>query len=323
MTPARSIAVTGLSTFEGFRLVERLLAVASAPRIVAIDVRLPRVLEGRVDFHVLDLTEAEAGSRLAELLEKERCETLVHAAFLREPTPDRERAHALEVAGSLQVMRASAAAGVRKLVVVSTARVYGARADNPDYLCEDHPLRPHARAGAIRDRAQIESLLGVFSKRHPEVATVSLRPCWVAGPTYDSVALRHLSAPRVPLPLGFDPLVQFLHEEDWLDALEGALLQNVRGAFNLAGSGALPLSTLLRLAGRRVRKLPHGLLYPATALRWRSLTGEPAAAFYDYLRHGWLVDTSRARAELGFRPRYTTREAWLSWFVGRRLREYV
>ncbi|MCE2392403.1 MAG: NAD-dependent epimerase/dehydratase family protein [Proteobacteria bacterium] len=323
MTAARCIAITGLETFEGRGLAERLLEDPSSPRIVALDVRLPSELEGRVGYHPLDLSEAEAGPRLAEVLEKEGCETVVHAAFLPRPTPDRERAHELEVAGSLRVMGAVASAGVSKLVVISTAQVYGARADNPAYLSEEHPLRPPESARALRDRAQVESLLRMFSERHPQIATLSLRPCWVVGPGYESAALCHLSAPRVRLPLGFDPLVQFLHEDDWLDALVLALRRNVRGAFNLAGRGTLPLSTLLRLAGRRVRKLPHPLLSPATSLRWRGRTGEPAAAFYAYLRHGWLVDTARARAELGFRPLYSTREAWLSRFVGQRLRKYA
>ncbi len=318
----RTLAITGLDSLVGQRLAERLLAASTPPTLVGFDLRLPRRLEGRMRFHRVDLTEPTADSRLAELLEKERCEALVHAAFFKAPGVEREYMHELEVIGSLHVMNACAAAGVGRLVVISTAQTYGPHADNPGFLTEAHPLRPHAEAYSIQDRAELEGLLRVFSERHRGMNVVVLKPCGVMGPNADSLLVQHLSGAAVTTVMGFDPLMQFLHEEDLLHALQLALIQDVRGSFNLAGEGVLPLSTLLRLAGKRSVPVPHPMLYRLAYLPWLSRTGEVPAAFYDHLRFGWVVDTARAKTLLGFEPTYSTKEAWLSFVVSRRMRSY-
>ena len=318
----RGLAITGLGTFTGARLAERLLEGDAPPRIVALDLRVPRRLEGRVRFHRVDLTEPTADSLVAEILQKEECDALLHAAFFTDPHADVELSHELEVVGSLHVMNAAAAAGVRKLVVTSTAQVYGPHPDNPGYLGEEHALRPHREAHALRDRAEMEGLLRVFAQRHRDIVVTALRPSWIMGPSFDSSVTRRFESARVVTLLGYDPLLQFLHEEDWLDAVELALERDVPGALNLAGDGVLPLSTLLRLAGKRSLPLPHPLVYRAALLDSLARTGDPPAAFFDYLRFGWVVDTRRAREQLGFDPVYTTQEAWMSFVVQRKLRGY-
>jgi len=317
-----TVAITGLGTFTGARIAERLLEQDPPPRVVGIDLRLPRRLEGRLRHHRVDLTEPTADSMVAEILEKERCETVLHAAFFTDPHPDLEYSHELEVVGSLHVMNAAAASGVRKLVVTSSAQVYGPHPDNPNFLSEDHALRPQRDSHALRDRAEVESLLRIFAQRHRAIAVTSLRPCWIVGPSYESALTRRFESARVVTLLGYDPLLQFLHESDWLDAVELALERDAPGAFNLAGDGVLPLSTLLRLAGKRALPLPHPLLYRVGHLESIARTGDPPAALLDYLRFLWVVDTRRAREELGFDPVYTTKEAWMSFVVARKLRGY-
>lgn len=320
--PLERIAITGLDTFVGGRIADRLVEHAPTIEVVALDLRLPRRLEGRVRFHRVDLTEPTADSAVADILRKEGCDGLLHAAFLTNPTSDAESSHELELIGSWHLMNATAAAGLRKLVVVSTAQVYGAYPDNPNYLSEEHPLRAHPASHSLRDRAEMEGLLWIFAERHPQVVVTSLRPCWVAGPTYEDRATRHLSRRRVTTLLGYDPLMQLLHEEDLLRAVELSLVRDARGPFNLAGDGVLPLSTLLRLAGKSSRPLPHPLLYRLDFLNSLRRSGDPPEAFYDFLRFLWVVDTTRARDELGFEPEYTTKEAWMSGVVSRRLRQY-
>ncbi len=318
----RCLAITGLDTFVGGRLAERLLQGSDPPEIIGLDLRAPRRLDGRIRFHRVDLTEPTADSLIAEIFEKERCEAVLHAAFFTRPTSDRAYAHELEVIGSLHVMNAAAAAHVRKLIVPSSARVYGAYPDNPNFLSEEHPLRAHPDSPSVRDRAEMEQLLALFAERHPQMVVTSLRPCWVMGPSIDSEAVRHFDRARVTIPLGFDPLMQMLHEDDYLRALELALLRDVSGPINLAGSGVLPLTTLLRVAGKNTRAVPHPILYRMGYLPalWRE--GGAPAGFYDYLRFLWVVDTKRATSELGFTAEYTTKEAWMSFVVSRRLRKY-
>ena len=316
------MAITGLDTFVGSRVAERLLGSQMPPRIVGLDLGVPRRLEGRIRFHRVDLTEPTADTLVAEILEKERCDTVLHAAFFNESYADVEYSHELEVIGSIHIMNAAAAAGVGKLIVMSTAQVYGPHSDNPNFLSEDHRLRPHPEAHAIQDRGEVEGLLRLFAERHPDMVVTSLRPCWVMGPSYRSPATRHFAPPRVTTLLGFDPLVQFLHEEDLLDAIEQALACDARGAFNLAGDGALPVSMLIHLAGKKTLPLPHGFLYRWGYFSMVQRTGDPPAAFYDYLRFPWMVDTERAREQLEFQPEYSTKEAWMSFVVSTRLRRY-
>jgi UDP-glucose 4-epimerase len=316
------VAITGLDTFAGRRVAQALLDDPAQPEVVGIDLRLPRRLEERIRFHRLDLTEPTADSALAEILEKERCEALLHAAFFARPFPDPEHAHELEVIGSLHVMNGAAASGVRKLVVMSTAQVYGARPDNPHFLTEDSPLLAHPDAHQLRDRAEMEQLLALFAQRHPAMVVTVLRPCWVSGGQIDSAFIRHFDRRRVTTALGFDPLLQLLHEDDLIDAVDRVLRLDAPGAFNLAGNGVLPLSTLLRLAGKRARAIPHPLLYRVGLLPSLWSAGAAPAGFYDFLRFVWLVDTTRAREQLGFCPTYSTKEAWMSFVVSRRLRRY-
>lgn len=303
-------------------MAERLLDSGRGCRVVAIDLDLPRRLEGRVELHRIDLTDPTADSQLAEVLGKERCDAVLHAAFFSDPIPDLEYSHEVELVGSLHVMNAAAALGVSRLVVVSSGLVYGPHADNPNYLPERSRLRPHPASHQARDRAEMESLLELFAERHPKICVTSLRPCWVVGPTIDNHVTRFLERSRVWLPLGYDPLLQFLHEDDLLRAVELALESGVQGAVNLAGGEALPVSTLLALAGRSRVALPVPLLYRWVALDWLRRTGDSPAAFYDALRYLWTLDTRRAREELGFEPEYTTLEAWMSFVVSLRLRSY-
>jgi UDP-glucose 4-epimerase len=318
----RTLAITGLQTFVGLHVAARLAEAEEPTRVVGLDLRVPRRLEGCIRFHRVDLTSPTADSLVAEILEKERCEAVLHAAFFTEPCADLEYSHELEVLGSLHVMNACAAAGVRKLVVMGTAQAYGAHPDNPNFLTEEHPLRPPTEAHSLRDRAEVEGLASLFAARHPGSVATVLRPCWVVGPTIDTPVTRYLESRSVTTLLGYDPLMQCLHEEDLLSAVGAALATDVPGPINLAGSGVLPLSTLLRMGGKRPRPLPHPILYRLSHIASVHGTGDPPSAFYDFLRFLWCVDTTRAREALRFEPLYTTKEAWMSFVVSRRLRAY-
>ena len=124
------VAITGLRSFVGQRLAERLCARRGV-RVLGIDLRRPWRLERRVPFERVDLTDPAANARLAEVFARERVEAVVHAAFRRDPTPDLEADHELETIGTLQLLHACAAAKVSRLVVASSTMLYGPYPDNP------------------------------------------------------------------------------------------------------------------------------------------------------------------------------------------------
>ena len=312
------VAITGLRTALGRRLVER-LAERPGGRIVGIDQVRPHRLPAVVDCHLMDLTVPDAASRLADLLHKESVGTVVHLAFTREPSADLEADHELDAIGSLHVLQASAAAGVSRLVVESSTRCYGPRPDNPNYLSEEHPLRGHPGAHAVRDRIEVEGLVREVAERHPEIATTVLRPCWMLGPNADHAIARYFGRPVVPALMGYDPLLQFVHEDDVVAVFEQAALGSHPGVFNVVAPGVVPLSVLLRSAGKRLLPVPHPLLHRFRSFPSEAQTGDPPEGFYDYLRYLWVADGSKGWAEFG-RPTYTTRETWAAFVGAQRLR---
>jgi UDP-glucose 4-epimerase len=315
------IAVTGLRTLVGSRLVERLVERAPALRVVGLDRRRPFRLDGRVRFHRVDLTDPTADSRLAEVMRRERVDALVHCAFRRDPTPDIEMDHEVETIGSLHVMNACAATKVKRLVVASSTMLYGPRPDNPNFLDESHPLRGHPDAHNVRNRVEMESLLADWAVRHPDAEVTVLRTGWMIGPSHWDHVVRFFALPVVPMVMGYDPLLQLVHEEDAVQAFERAVLAPHPGVYNVVGAGVLPLSTLLRLAGKRILPLPAPLLYRMAYYPAQGQTGDPPAAFYDYLRYLWVADGRRGWEAFG-EPVYSTREAWISFVSSRRMRRY-
>ena len=180
------VAILGLRTFVGRELALRLATRSPAIRVVGLDLRRPFGLDERVRFHRVDLTDPRAGAGVAAILERERVEAVLHAAFRTDPTPDLEADHELDTIGSLHVMNACAAAKVRRLVVASSTMLYGPYSDNPNYLGEDHPLRGHPAAHSVRDRIEMERLLVDWRERHPDVEVSVLRACWAIGPTFSN-----------------------------------------------------------------------------------------------------------------------------------------
>jgi UDP-glucose 4-epimerase len=311
------IAVTGLRTTIGRGLAARLAARGDI-RVIGVDRHRPFRLDDRVHFHRLDLTEPTADGSLAEILALERVEAVVHAAFRTDSSPDAEADHELETIGSLHVMHACEATKVRRLVVASSTMLYGARPDNPNFLTESHPLRGHPLAHGIRDRVEMESLLADWCTRVDDTEVTVLRTAWMFGPEHWSQRVRHFALPIVTVPMGYDPLLQLVHEQDAIDAFEVAVLDSHPGVFNVVSRDPLPLSVLLRLAGKRRLPLPEVVL---DRIGGHPVAGDPSAAFYDYLRYLFVADGSRGFDAFG-EPVYSTREAWISFVSSRRMRRY-
>lgn len=321
MSAPTTVAITGLGTFLGQRLAERLATRVPRMRVVGVDVRRPQRLERKIAFERIDLTEPRSHARLADVFSRERVEVVLHAAFRRDPTPDVDADHELETVGSLHLLHACATAKVPRLVLASSTMLYGPRPDNPLYLSESHPLHGHPDAHCVRNRVEVEQLFARHASAHPESRVTVLRSGWIMGPTHADRVTRHFSRAVVPTVLGFDPLLQFVHEEDCLDVFEQAILDDHAGVWNVVARDPLPLSTILRAAGATAAPLPAPLLYRVRDLASRAASGDPPAAFYDYLRWPWIADGERAWKRFG-EPAYTTREAWISFVSSRRLRQY-
>ena len=317
----RTVALTGADGFLGRNLIGLLEEDPRTSRIVAIDVRAPSTAGPKTRFYRVDLTEPTADARLSELLAAEEVDTFVHLAFLASPTYATAWAHELQSVGTLHVLDACRAQHVRKFVLWSETLLYGPHPDNPNFLTEHHRLRGLPGSSFLSDRIEAERETQRFAEENPDRVVTTLRLAPMLGPTVQSYVTRWLSHRFVPTVMGFDPLLQFVHELDAVAAFVLAIDRDVPGTFNVVGDGVLPVSTTLKLAGRVSLPVPLFLARQANALLWAAHLNEAPPAFLDYLRYLCVADGARARDELGFRPAFTSREAVLDFGGTLRLRD--
>jgi UDP-glucose 4-epimerase len=301
------VAITGPTSDFGALLLPGLLA---EPRVSEILTFGPRPVSGaRLVHRALDLTRWEAPSELEAALGGGPVDVLFHLAFLHGRMRSQAFAHELEVIGTLHTLAAAVRAGVRHVIVPSLTLVYGARPGNPVALREDAELHGCPGSRFVTDRLEVERQLSAFRKEHPGIALTVLRFAPILGPTVDNPATRYFRRPLAPTLLGFDPLWQALHEEDARAVLFQQLEGPVDGTFNVVSDDVLPLSTLIRVAGTLPLPLPPPLARASLrALNAAGVTATPVALL-DYLHYGCVADGDRARSVLGFRPRYSAREA--------------
>ncbi len=307
--PARlRVALTGANGGLGRLLLPRLEADPSVERILALDIAPPKDAGPKTEYRRVDLTRHDAESAVREALTEESVDTLFHLAFVFGRVRNASFAHELEVAGSASVMTAASAARVRKLVVASLTALYGAKQTHPALLREDTPLAGCPGSRFINDKVQVEAQLEEFRANHPNTRVLVLRFAPIIGPAIDNPVTRILRAPLVPTLLGFDPLLQLVHEEDAAEALMRALHAQATGAFNIVGDGVMSLSGLIRRAGGRVLPLPSPIA--GALLSTMNLYGGAGVpvTLLEYLHYSWVADGRRAQKELGFTPRYHTRE---------------
>lgn len=305
MTDTRVVLVTGVARFWGSRVAAQLVGRADL-QVMGLDIEAPgNGIKG------LDFVQADVRNPLlADLFETANVDTVCHLAFVETSRPD-PAAYDANVKGTIHLLEACAEAGVRKVVLKSSAAVYGAHADNPAFLTEAHPLRGSPRYGYVRDLIDVEKFCSGFAHRVPALLITILRFSNIVGPRVDTPLTRFLKEAWTPSLLGFDPMMQVIHEEDAVRALIHAIDHDVPGVFNVAAEGIMPLNRLRSLAGKRRVVVAHPLAYWATRALGVAGLGlqRYAPVQLDYIRYPWVVDLHRMREELGFHPRLDGEEA--------------
>jgi len=277
--------------------------------VIGVDVAPPRGDIGNVGFVRADIRNPV----IAKVIAKEEVDTVVHLSVIATPgtTGGRSTMKELNVIGTMQLLAAcQTAPSLRQVVVKSTTQVYGASSRDPAMFTESMEPRRTPSSGYARDVADIESYVRGFARRRPDIAVTVLRCANVLGPSVVSPIASHFRRAVVPNVLGFDPRLQFLHEQDLYGVLEHAVRTGVPGTFNVAGDGVLLLSQALRKLGRPVVPLPRRLVGALGSMARQSRLGAPdySPDQLAFLTYGRGVDTTRMRSLLGFEPRYTTED---------------
>ncbi|MBT1187968.1 SDR family oxidoreductase [Streptomyces sp. CJ_13] len=299
--PARRgpvIAVTGAAAGVGAALVSRLVASEEVKAVVAIDERRGDCAEAQ--WHVLDVRDPAIAEKLRG------ADVVVHLALDLDLETDPAARTAYNVRGTQTVLTAAAAAGVHRVVLCTSAMVYGALPDNDIPLSEDSELRATAEATGLADLLEIERLGRRAPRAHPGLNVTVIRPAVLVGGT-DTALTRYFESPRLLVVAGSRPTWQFCHVEDLVSALEYAALEKVEGELAVGCEGWLEQEEVEELSGIRRMELPSAVALGAAARLHRiGLTPSPAGDLA-YTMHPWVVSVSGLHAA-GWRPRWTNEE---------------
>ena len=240
-----------------------------------------------------------------DLFRVHKPQQVAHVGLVSSPGISMDKRYEHNVVGMQRVVALCGHYGVRRLVVLSRGTVYGADLRNPVLLNEDAPLRGASHHSGLRDIVEADILAQSLAIREPSLSVAILRPANVVGPRVRNTMVGYLRLPVVPTLLGYDPMLQFIHEEDLVRALRLALASDVPGVFNVPGPGAVPLSAVLRTLAARSLPLLLPFFGPVVETLWRRGLSPAPLPHVDYLRYPCLLDGSRVAEVLTFRPEWS------------------
>jgi UDP-glucose 4-epimerase len=297
----RTVLVTGISGNLG-RALAKLLHTET--RVVGIDRRPFAGKPKDIEHFQVDIRKA----RVEDAFRRHPVEALVHLGIMHDPRMPFSEAHSFNVLGTHKILEMCVRHGVKKVVVLSSANVYGPLPDNSSFLTEETPLMAADRFSDVRDLIELDMYAQSFMWQHPDIETVILRPVNIVGPTVRNAPANYLRLERPISVMGFDPMVQLIHEDDVSRAMVLALKPGLRGVYNVTGPGEVPLSAVLRELGRTPIPVPHFLLRPLLRRAFDAGLAGFQPEEVDHIQYLCMVDGSRFVRDAGWAPRHPLRE---------------
>jgi UDP-glucose 4-epimerase len=292
----RPVLITGICGRLGRRLARRLHRERT---VIGVD---RRDFDGKpkdIAHHRVDMRR----KKMQDIFRMERLGAVVHLGIMHDPRMSQMEHHTWNVAGFQRLLEYVAQYDVPKLIVLSSSNVYGPRPDNPQFLSEEAPLLGGAAFSDIRDLIEVDMLAQSFFWKRPETETVILRPAHILGSVRNAPS-NYLRLGVIPTLMGFDPMIQVIHQDDVVSAIIQAMSQGFRGIYNVAGPPPLPLSRLIEMTGRPRVTIPHFLAKGALQRLFRFRASSFPAPELDHIRYVCMVDDRRAREVLGYSPNY-------------------
>jgi UDP-glucose 4-epimerase len=321
------VVIVGASGNIGTSLLEALRAEPEVESVLALARRVPDLEFPRTDWARADIT-------IDDLLPFFRgADAVVHLAWAIQPSRDEKALRQTNVEGSRRVLHAVAEAGVGALVYGSSVGAYSS-GPKDRFVDESWPAKGISSSFYGRHKGGVEGMLDGFEREHPAIRVVRMRPGLVfkrgaasgvrrlfVGPFLPSPLLRRELVPLVPAPP--DLRFQAVHSLDVGEAYRLALTTDASGAFNLAADPVLDGPELARLTGARAVRVPPWVLRGAADLTWRLHLQPTPAGWVDLALGVPLMDSGRARAELGWEPQSSASEALRELLAGMRERAGV
>jgi UDP-glucose 4-epimerase len=286
------VLVTGISGKMGRLVAERLFRAGH--QVTGIDRRPWPDAPSGVIVH-----EADIRKRAAEdVFRHVQPEAVIHMATVTHlSTRSSEDRYRINLHGTRAVFEHCHTWGARRAIFVGRHTYYGAAPDAPLYHREDAPPMAVTTFPELADLVAADLYACTALWRFPALQTAVLRICYTLGPSRQGTLAGFLAGPRVPAVLGFDPLFQFMHEDDAAKAIATALESELRGVYNVAGPNPVPLSLLIRATGRQLVPVPEPLF--GLLLGRFGLPRLPRGAV-EHIKYPVVVDASAFHHATGF-----------------------
>lgn len=293
------IIITGIGGNLGRRLAQRLHRRAS---VIGIDRRIVPGLPKDIEQNRVDIRRRQ----VEDIFRTSKASAVVHLNIMHDPRAHQEEQHSFNIVGTSKVIEYCQRFDIPKLILLSSTNVYGPSPDNNQFLDEQSPLMAATGFGDIRSLIELDMLGSTFFWRYPAIETVILRPVHILGAVGNAPST-YLRMKRPITLMGFDPMVQLIHIEDAVTAIERALKPGIKGIYNIVGPGEVPLSAVFKTLGKHPIPLPGPIAHKIASAAWRAHLSHFPPPELDHLRFICMADGRRAKEFLGFEPAYDLR----------------
>ncbi|MBP2242918.1 UDP-glucose 4-epimerase [Cytobacillus eiseniae] len=307
-----NILITGAAGYLGSNLLERLVELnrdrEEKLMIIAADIREPAVKDACVQFVHLDVRSPD----MSDVMKQYSIETVVHLASIVTPgkKSNREFEYSVDVIGSENVLRACVEHRVKRFVVTSSGAAYGYYSDNAEWIKEDHPIRGNEEFAYSYHKRLVEELLATYRKEYPELEQVIFRVGTILGDSTKNQITALFEKKRV---LGISdsksPFV-FIWDQDVVECLIQGIFGSKVGIFNVAGDGALTIDEIAEILGKRVLRIPAGLVAGMLFILKRLSLTQYGEEQVNFLRYRPVLDNHQLKTVFGYTPRLTSKEVF-------------
>jgi UDP-glucose 4-epimerase len=273
-------------------------------RIVGVDYRPSNPLDYPATTYQANYNK----TKIEDIFRRHKPGTVLHLGRVGNLKESAGKRFDLNVIGSQKVMDQAVRYGARRLVVLSTFHIYGAHPMNHIPISEDDPLRAGADFPQIADAVQLDNLALNWIYKHPEMKTALLRPTNVVGARLRNAISGFLRQRVIPVMLGFNPMVQFIHADDLRDAVLAVTEHDGVGVFNVTGVGALPWRDAVEITGARALPIPSSLAAAYLAIAGRLAPSLPPYLI-NFFKYPCIISDAALRATFDWEPQIDQAEA--------------